>query len=76
MKAVADFIREEKIDCDFVITRAMDIHFSENQHKGMKERYEKLVGAGVESTRNTFCPPEEFAEQVCFTFSAAINLPV
>ncbi|CAH0021044.1 unnamed protein product [Clonostachys rhizophaga] len=62
--AVADFIRQEKIDCDFVITRAIDVQFSEEQQRRLKEGYEGLVAAGVESTKATFCAPEKHAEQL------------
>ncbi|RSM06222.1 hypothetical protein CEP52_005857 [Fusarium oligoseptatum] len=47
--AVADFIRQEKIDCDF---------------RRLKEGYENLVAVGIESTKATFCAPEQHAEQL------------
>ncbi|RTE84114.1 hypothetical protein BHE90_001275 [Fusarium euwallaceae] len=47
--AVADFIRQEKIDRDF---------------RRLKEGYENLVAVGIESTKATFYAPEQHAEQL------------
>ncbi|RSL61202.1 hypothetical protein CEP53_005187 [Fusarium sp. AF-6] len=44
--AMAEFIRQEKIDCDFVITRAIDVRFDEGQQRRLKEGYENLLVAG------------------------------
>ncbi|KAI8677703.1 FAD dependent oxidoreductase [Fusarium keratoplasticum] len=62
--AVTEFIRQEKIDCDFVVTRAIDVQLSEGQHRRLREGYENLVEAGVQSTRATFCAPEQYAERL------------
>lgn len=75
--AVTEFIRQEKIDCDFVVTRAIDVQLSEGQHRRLREGYENLVEAGVQSTRATFCAPEQYAERVglcCIGVSCLLTL--
>ncbi|UPK90513.1 hypothetical protein LCI18_001448 [Fusarium solani-melongenae] len=62
--AMTELIRQEKIDCDFVVTRAVDVQLSEGQHRRLREGYENLVEAGVQSTRATFCAPEQHAERL------------
>lgn len=64
LEAVAEFVREEKVDCDFVVTRAVDVQFNEEQHKKLKQGYENLSAANVKSTKGTFHAPERYAEQV------------
>ncbi|KUL81687.1 hypothetical protein ZTR_10441 [Talaromyces verruculosus] len=64
LAAVTEFIRQEKIDCDFVVTRAVDVQFDEKHQSRLREGYESLVEAGVESTKATFCAPDHYAEQL------------
>lgn len=75
LAAVTEFIRQEKIDCDFIVTRAVDVQFSEKHQSRLREGYESLVEAGVESTKTTFCAPDHYAEQVCIDWTAEDKSP-
>ncbi|KAF7557278.1 hypothetical protein G7Z17_g819 [Cylindrodendrum hubeiense] len=78
VEAVSEFIREEKVDCDFVVTRAIDVQFSEEHQDRVKAGYDRLVAAGVEATKKTYCAPAEHAETIsgvkgakgCFSYTA------
>lgn len=65
VRAVTDFIREEKIDCDFVLTRAIDVQLNDELQRDLEQRYHSLIAAGVEATKSTFCAPQKDAEKVC-----------
>lgn len=62
--AVTNFIRDENIDCDFVLTRAMDVQLSTELQDKAKAGYDYLLSQGVEATKQTYCPPEKYAERV------------
>ena len=62
--AVADFIRDQDIDCDFVLTRALDVQLSTRLQDDAKAGYDLLLKEGVEATKKTYCSPPEFAERV------------
>lgn len=63
--ALKDFIEKEGIDCDFVVTRAMDVQLSDEHCQRLKAGYDKLVAAGNESTKNAFFVSGKDAEGVC-----------
>jgi predicted 3-demethylubiquinone-9 3-methyltransferase (glyoxalase superfamily) len=62
--AVADYIREEDVDCDFVLTRAMDVQLEASHQEKLRAGYNSLVEKGVEATKRTYCAPDKFAERV------------
>lgn len=64
IKAVTEYVQRNKIDCDFVLTRAIDVQFSPDHQRRIKNGYDKLVAEGVEATKETFSVPEEGAEMV------------
>ncbi|TVY70578.1 putative oxidoreductase OrdL [Fusarium oxysporum f. sp. cubense] len=78
VEAVADFIRNEKIDCDFVLTRAIDVQFSEAHQDTLEAGYKSLLENNVEATKRTYCAPREYAETIsgvkgakgCFSYNA------
>ncbi|RMJ07913.1 hypothetical protein CDV36_012475 [Fusarium kuroshium] len=78
VEAVADFIREEEVDCDFVLTRAVDVQFSTQHQNRVEAGYKSLLAKGVEATKHTYCAPQEFAERLsgvkgakgCFSYTA------
>ncbi|KAJ4245538.1 hypothetical protein NW762_014047 [Fusarium torreyae] len=78
VKAVTEYVQRNRIDCDFVLTRAVDVQFSSDHQRRLKNGYDKLVGAGVEVTKDTFSVPDEGAEMMsgvkgakgCFTYTA------
>jgi glycine/D-amino acid oxidase-like deaminating enzyme len=63
VKAVTQYIQEEGVDCDFVITRAMDVFFSDQMKRRMRKWYESLIRAGVNISRDTFHVPDNAAEK-------------
>ncbi|KAL6229147.1 FAD dependent oxidoreductase-domain-containing protein [Aspergillus navahoensis] len=76
--AVASLIKKENIDCDLVVTKAVDVILEEDYAAALKRGYDKLVEGGVEPTKQTrYFGPQE-AEMVsgvkgakaCFTYKA------
>ncbi|RDW68989.1 uncharacterized protein DSM5745_08749 [Aspergillus mulundensis] len=51
--AVADLVRKEKIDCDLVVTQAVDVMLDDEYAANLKRGYDRLVEGGVEPTRQT-----------------------
>ncbi|RAL14437.1 NAD(P)/FAD-dependent oxidoreductase [Aspergillus homomorphus CBS 101889] len=47
MQAVKDLLTEEQIDCDFNITRNMNVYLSEDGGERARQVYEKLLAQGV-----------------------------
>ncbi|KAJ4252747.1 hypothetical protein NW762_010653 [Fusarium torreyae] len=78
VEAVAEFIRQNDIDCDFVMTRAVDVQFQTQHHAKLVEGYQSLIDHGVEATKQTYCVPPKIAENVsgvkgakgCFSYTA------
>ncbi|KAJ3529638.1 hypothetical protein NM208_g9668 [Fusarium decemcellulare] len=78
VEAVTNFIRDENIDCDFVLTRAVDVQFSAEQQDRIEAGYKSLLAKGVEATKHTYCAPRKFAEKLsgvkgakgCFSYTA------
>jgi hypothetical protein len=54
VKAVTEYIRQNKVNCDFVLTRAVDVQLSTGHQRRIKEGYDKLIAAGLEPTKDTF----------------------
>ncbi|VTT57934.1 unnamed protein product [Fusarium fujikuroi] len=78
VKAVTEYIQQNKVDCDFVLTRAVDVQLSTVHQCRIKEGYDKLIAAGLEPTKNTFSVEGKDAEMMsgvkgakgCFTYTA------
>nr|RBQ95949.1 hypothetical protein FVER53263_08500 [Fusarium verticillioides] len=78
VKAVTEYVQQNKIDCDFVLTRAVDVQLSTGHQHRIKEGYDKLIAAGIETTKDTFCVEGKDAEMMsgvkgakgCFTYTA------
>ncbi|KAF5986397.1 oxidoreductase [Fusarium bulbicola] len=64
VKAVTDYIQQNKVDCDFVLTRAVDVQLSTGHQRRIKEGYDKLIAAGLETTKDTLSVEEKDAEMV------------
>lgn len=47
LKAVADLVEKEKIDCDFKLSRSFDIHTETEEAAAAKDDYLKLKAAGI-----------------------------
>lgn len=62
--ALKALIEKEDIECDFVVTRAIDVQLDTEHCQRLKSGYDRLLGAGVAATKNAFFIPEETAEGV------------
>lgn len=65
VKAVTEYVQQNKVDCDFVLTRAVDVQLSTGHQRRIREGYDKLIAAGIEPTKNTFSVEGKDAEMVC-----------
>ncbi|KAM5380873.1 hypothetical protein ACJZ2D_003397 [Fusarium nematophilum] len=63
-EAVKDYVLNNGVDCDFVITQAVDVQLSEGQNAALKDGYDKFVDAGVKATRTAFYLHGKDAEMV------------
>lgn len=52
LKAAKEYIEGEGVDCDFVMTRAYDVHFSSTQDARIKARLRQLKAVGVAATQD------------------------
>jgi glycine/D-amino acid oxidase-like deaminating enzyme len=52
LSAVGDYIQREKVDCDFKLTRAVDVQLDLGVHTRIKAGYDALRLAGVEAAKN------------------------
>lgn len=69
------FVEKEKIDCDLVITRAIDVQLSNEHSIRLKDGYDKLLHAGVVPTSDVSYIPEKDAEAVSLD-SGSEGLPI
>ncbi|OQE81596.1 hypothetical protein PENNAL_c0040G04827 [Penicillium nalgiovense] len=73
-----EFIEKESIDCDYSVTRAIDVQLSRDHSATLKEAYEGLIDKGCEATKKAKYIPRDEAEQFsgvrgaqgCFTYEA------
>jgi len=64
VKAVTEYIRQNKVKCDFVLTRAIDVQLTSDNQRRIKAGFDKLIAAGVEPTKETFSLESKDAEMV------------
>ena len=64
MKAAKEYIEREGVDCDFVLTRALDVHFSSAQDTRIKERLRRFEAAGVAAAQEVSEVAKDHAEIV------------
>ncbi|KAH8846411.1 hypothetical protein MCOR27_008192 [Pyricularia oryzae] len=77
--AVKDLIETEGLDCDFHLTRAVDVCLDADHARETEAAYRELVKAGVADLRDVDFTPKPDAERVsgikgaqcCFSFTAA-----
>lgn len=63
-KAVETFAKESGADCEYFVTRAVDVQLSEPHNASIKAGYDSLLAAGVDVTRNAFYMHGKDAEMV------------
>jgi hypothetical protein len=73
VKAVTEYVQQNKVDCDFVLTRAVDVQLSTGHQHRIKEGYDKLIAAGIETTKDTFCVEGKDAEMVSMLYLFLLN---
>lgn len=62
--AVKALVEKEKIDCDFVLTRAIDVTLDPEMARKTEEDYNTLVKAGVAALGDVQFTPKKNAEGV------------
>ncbi|RSL76194.1 hypothetical protein CEP51_010188 [Fusarium floridanum] len=77
--AVKDLVEREGLDCDFNVTRALDVFLDPGHAKQTEEAYKELVKANVVDLHDIAFTPMKDAERVsgvkgaqcCFSYTAA-----
>ena len=64
--AVKDLVELEQIDCDFHLTRGLDVFLDPEHAKDTEETYRRLVESGVVNLRDVAFTPKDQAERVSF----------
>ncbi|KAI7759779.1 hypothetical protein LZL87_009102 [Fusarium oxysporum] len=64
VEAVKNYVLDNKVDCDLMITQAVDVQLSEEHNALLKAGYDKLVKAGVSATKNAFHVDSKYAETI------------
>lgn len=73
LSALQEYVRTAEVDCDFHLTRAVDVQLNSKLNASLKNGYEKLLQAGAEVTKNVFYVDGKEAEIVCWGFSYALK---
>ena len=66
VEAIKALVEKENIDCDLVITRAMDIQFKTTIRDKLKAGYDRLVKSGVAAVKDVSFTADEKAEAVSY----------
>ncbi|KAH7148212.1 FAD dependent oxidoreductase-domain-containing protein [Dactylonectria macrodidyma] len=82
--AVKDLVESENLDCDFHLTRAVDVYLDPEHASRTEAAYRELVKAGVVNLRDVAFVSKDDAERVsgvmgaqcCFSFTAAHLWPL
>ncbi|KAK4544297.1 hypothetical protein LTR36_004507 [Oleoguttula mirabilis] len=77
--AVKQLVEREKIDCDFVLTRALDVYLNEEHAKATNEAYRELAELGDVNLADVHYTEGQNAEKLsgvkgaksCYSFTAA-----
>ncbi|KAJ4050720.1 hypothetical protein NW761_005517 [Fusarium oxysporum] len=64
VEAVKNYVLDNKVDCDLMITQAVDVQLSEEHNALLKAGYDRLIKAGVSATKNAFYVDGKYAETV------------
>ncbi|KAJ5113135.1 hypothetical protein N7456_001669 [Penicillium angulare] len=54
-----DFVEAEKINCDYTVTKAVDVQLTESHFKKLKDGYHRLVAGGSKATDAQIIESEE-----------------
>lgn len=64
MKAFKDLLAEEEIDCDFTVTRNMNVYLNDAAAEKAKKTYEALAAQKLSFVDDLYFTPEKNAEGV------------
>jgi glycine/D-amino acid oxidase-like deaminating enzyme len=70
VKAVAEYILENKVDCDFIASRAVDVQLSYDVHRKVGSNHRAMIQAGSIAVQETFAVPDIYAERVSGMYGA------
>jgi len=81
--AIKEVVYKEKIDCDFQLTRAIDVSLDQAHVDKAEAAFQDLVEAGAESVKDVHFTGKKYAEQIsgvkgakgCFSFTAGHMWP-
>ncbi|WKT50679.1 FAD dependent oxidoreductase [Fusarium oxysporum f. sp. vasinfectum] len=62
VEAVKNYVLDNKVDCDLMITQAVDVQLSEEHNALLKAGYDRLIKAGVSATKSAFYVDGKYAE--------------
>ena len=64
LKAIADLVKRESVDCDYVLTRSTDVCLYDAGRDDLKAKLDKLSEAGISTVDDVFYSGEKTAESV------------
>ncbi|KFA53812.1 hypothetical protein S40293_01717 [Stachybotrys chartarum IBT 40293] len=64
LDAVSQYVIENNVDCDLIMTRAIDVQLTDKMRRSVREGYSLVTEAGMAAIRGTFAIPEQYAEKV------------
>ncbi|EKJ72512.1 hypothetical protein FPSE_07393 [Fusarium pseudograminearum CS3096] len=64
VEAVGQYVTREKVDCDFIATRAFDVQLTDDVRRKVDSGFRALEAAGSRAVQKTFPIPNKFAEKV------------
>jgi hypothetical protein len=59
-----DFVEKQRIDCDYYVTKAIDVQLSHDHSVRLKDGYQKLIDNGCEPTSKATYIDKEESEKV------------
>ncbi|KAJ5175835.1 uncharacterized protein N7482_001712 [Penicillium canariense] len=76
--AMKDFVDQENIDCDYTVTKAIDVQLNAQHYQKLKDGYERLIAAGCGPTKQARSVGANEAQSFsgvkgavgCFTYDA------
>lgn len=63
--AFKDFVEKENIDCDYIVTQAIDVQFDREHCRKLKDGFQRLVADGCATTKRGHFTDADNAEEVC-----------
>lgn len=64
VRVIEDFVKKEKIDCDYTVTKAVDVQLNEAHFNKLKEGYGRLMAGGSQATAGVQITEKKEAEAV------------